>query len=119
MAAGSAWTSTSTMGKRQSKYSGLSYFAQEVFAQKSPEALREQETSQPQALASSQNPVAGKTRKASQRDENHSISGPSAPKKRKIGLLGPGREKHDATGLVPYYTDASEVPEHLRKCAFD
>lgn len=26
-------------------------------------------------------------------------------------------EKYDATGLVPHYTNASEVPEHLKKCA--
>lgn len=25
-------------------------------------------------------------------------------------------EKYDATGLVPHYTNASEVPEHLKKC---
>lgn len=39
-----------------------------------------------------------------------------ARKKRKVGLLGPGYESVDATGLVPFYTDASEVPAHLRKC---
>lgn len=39
-----------------------------------------------------------------------------ARKKRKVGLLGPGYENVDATGLVPFYTDASEVPAHLRKC---
>lgn len=39
-----------------------------------------------------------------------------ARKKRKVGLLGSGYESVDATGLVPFYTDASEVPSHLRKC---
>lgn len=29
--------------------------------------------------------------------------------------MGPGHEKYDATGLVPYYTDPSEVPERLKK----
>ena len=41
------------------------------------------------------------------------------PKKKarlQAGLLGPGLEKFDATGLVPFYTDASEVPKHLQKC---
>lgn len=40
------------------------------------------------------------------------------PKKRRTspGLLGPGNEAHDATDLVPYYTSATEVPEHLQKC---
>jgi len=26
-------------------------------------------------------------------------------------------EKYDATGLVPHYAHASQVPEHLQKCA--
>jgi len=36
--------------------------------------------------------------------------------KRKAGLLGPGNEAYDATGLVPFYTDAAQVPTHLQKC---
>ncbi|KAI9439491.1 RNA cap guanine-N2 methyltransferase-domain-containing protein [Lactarius psammicola] len=36
-------------------------------------------------------------------------------KKRKTGLLGPGNEAYDATGLVPFYTDAAQVPTHLQK----
>ncbi|KAH9988566.1 RNA cap guanine-N2 methyltransferase-domain-containing protein [Russula vinacea] len=35
--------------------------------------------------------------------------------KRKTGFLGPGNEAYDATGLVPFYTDASQVPAHLQK----
>ncbi|KAH9893156.1 S-adenosyl-L-methionine-dependent methyltransferase [Cubamyces lactineus] len=31
------------------------------------------------------------------------------------GLLAEGLEKYDATGLVPFYTEAHEVPEHLQK----
>jgi len=34
---------------------------------------------------------------------------------RKTGLLGPGKEAYDVTGLVPFYTDASQVPAHLQK----
>jgi trimethylguanosine synthase len=37
-------------------------------------------------------------------------------KKRKVGLLGPGYESVDATGTVPFYTDASQVPDSLQKC---
>ncbi|KAI9455034.1 S-adenosyl-L-methionine-dependent methyltransferase [Russula earlei] len=33
----------------------------------------------------------------------------------KTGLLGPGNEAHDATGLVPFYTHAAQVPAHLQK----
>jgi len=36
--------------------------------------------------------------------------------KRKTGLLGPGNEAYDATGLVPFYTDVAQVPAHLQKC---
>jgi trimethylguanosine synthase len=36
--------------------------------------------------------------------------------KRKTGLLGPGNEAYDATGLVPFYTEVSQVPAHLQKC---
>ena len=36
--------------------------------------------------------------------------------KRKAGLLGPGNEAYDATGLVPFYTDSAQVPTHLQKC---
>jgi hypothetical protein len=58
------------------------------------------------------------------------VAGPSCPekskpvdseqqppvKKRKTGLLGPGNEAYDATELVPFYTDAAQVPAHLQKC---
>jgi trimethylguanosine synthase len=57
------------------------------------------------------------------------VRGPSTPrpaksnpehqpplKKRETGLLGPGNEAYDATGLVPFYTDAAQVPAHLQKC---
>ncbi|KAF8489998.1 S-adenosyl-L-methionine-dependent methyltransferase [Russula emetica] len=57
------------------------------------------------------------------------IAGPSTPRpkresesdfvvvagKRKTGLLGPGNEAYDATDLVPFYTDPSQVPTHLQK----
>ncbi|KAH9054109.1 S-adenosyl-L-methionine-dependent methyltransferase [Lactarius vividus] len=36
-------------------------------------------------------------------------------KKPEVGLLGPGNEAYDATGLVPFYTDAAQVPTHLQK----
>lgn len=39
------------------------------------------------------------------------------PKKRKLNaLLSKELEKYDATGLVPHYTNAKQVPEHLQKC---
>jgi len=56
-------------------------------------------------------------RKASQLDEE-GIDIPVAArpaKKRKIGFLGAGYEKYDATGLVPHYTSVEHVPKRLRK----
>ena len=39
------------------------------------------------------------------------------PKKRKLNaLLSKELEKYDATGLVPHYTNAKQVPGHLQKC---
>ena len=40
------------------------------------------------------------------------------PGKRMTGLLGPGNEAYDATGLVPFYTDPAQVPAHLQKCTY-
>ncbi|KIJ38475.1 hypothetical protein M422DRAFT_50002 [Sphaerobolus stellatus SS14] len=43
---------------------------------------------------------------------------PLPSKKRKVaieGLLGPGYEKYDATGLVPFYRKPKDVPENLKK----
>ena len=38
-------------------------------------------------------------------------------KKRKLNaLLLNELERYDATGLVPHYTNAKQVPEHLQKC---
>ena len=40
------------------------------------------------------------------------------PKRRKTGSAIAGSGKYDATGLVPHYRDAYQVPEHLQKCEF-
>jgi len=38
-------------------------------------------------------------------------------KKRKLNaLLSKELERYDATGLVPHYTNAKQVPEQLQKC---
>jgi hypothetical protein len=36
-----------------------------------------------------------------------------------MGLLGPGNDVYDATGLVPFYTDVAQVPTHLQKCTYN
>lgn len=54
------------------------------------------------------------------------VSESSKPKKKKRkvvaaaseGLLGPGWERYDATGLVEHYTHPGQVPPHLKKCVY-
>lgn len=104
------------MGKRHSAFSGLSRFALEAFGGSQGEHVQTTKTTGEQTTASTSTEKTN-ARSASQLEsEPASSRGEPVHKKRKIGLLGPGYEKYDATGLVPYYTDASEVPEHLKKC---
>lgn len=60
------------------------------------------------------------TLKRSAPDETNpaQLEDPSSRRKRKraTGLLGAGYEDVDATALVPFYTDASQVPAALQKC---
>lgn len=100
------------MPKQRSTYSGLSRFALEAFGASQVESSSSQaEEAKPNAASNAKNPAKS--------EDSQTTSSASEPpvKKRKIGLLGIGREKIDATGLVPYYTEQSEVPDHLRKCA--
>ena len=98
------------MGKRQSTFTGLSRFVLEAFKQPDEQHTSTKNTSQPRSDTTKL------TLKASSPEtESTDDAGPST-KKRKVGLLGPGYEKYDATGLVPYFTEPSEVPERLRKC---
>lgn len=59
-----------------------------------------------------------------QRARDPSESSKPKKKKRKVvvatseGLLGPGWERWDATGLVEHYTHPSQVPAHLKKCVY-
>ena len=88
------------MVKRRANLTGLSRFLQEAFGEQGDDTA------------------------SSNRPDNHADGNTPAPghvevrpfKKRKTGLLGPGHEKYDASELVPFYTHASEVPEHLQKC---
>ncbi len=110
------------MGKRKNNISGLSGLARYVFDTPEP-------TSSPGPASTSET---GPTPKATTHEsttlgtqeehieaQRHSDALDTRPKKKaklQSGLLGPGLEKYDATGLVPFYTDASQVPEHLQKC---
>jgi len=89
------------MGKklRQTKVSGLFQFLEA-----------------PTSSAASAASTAGPTASRLKRNLNlvDSETEPAA-EKRRTGLLGPGNEAYDATGLVPFYTEATQVPAHLQK----
>ena len=93
------------MGKklRQTNVSGLSHFL-EAFVDGS---VSNSSTGTPSpAVAGPSTPCPAKSKPVD----------PPPLKKQKTGLLGPGNEVYDATGLVPFYTDAAQVPSHLQKC---
>jgi trimethylguanosine synthase len=96
------------MGKklRQTNVSGLTRFLQ---AFDEPSSL--------QTATSIAGPSIPRLKRESESDFANSES-QTATGKRKTGFLGPGNEAYDATGLVPFYTDASQVPAHLQKCAY-
>jgi trimethylguanosine synthase len=92
------------MGRNRSAVSGLSRFIQ---------VLKESETvnTDDDALSPSIAPNPDHLRSPESIDYHERPA-----KKRKIGLLGAGNEKYDATSLVQFYINPSEVPEHLKKC---
>jgi hypothetical protein len=50
--------------------------------------------------------------------EEHQPDGNERPTKRRRmdNILSKPDEKYDATGLVPFYAAANQVPENLKKC---
>ena len=100
------------MGKRKANISGLARFVFEA-AQDS----RLQPTSPSPEESVVENAVALPETANTRKVEDALDTRPKKKPKLQRGLLGPGLEKYDATGLVPFYTDASQVPPHLQKCA--
>ena len=105
------------MGKRKSNIGGLARYAFEVGASSGSQpssSFTSGPTSCPEAKAEHENDSATST-------SVHGTDPLDSPRKKRqklqTGLLGSGLERFDATGLVPFYTDASQVPEHLQKCA--
>lgn len=90
------------MGKR--KHGGLTGLS--GFISKLLEDTRAEVTNNTSTTTIEENvtthPGSSKKRKL---DDDHN----NAPERRWV-------KKYDATGLVPHYSDASEVPEHLQKC---
>ncbi|RPD64502.1 S-adenosyl-L-methionine-dependent methyltransferase [Lentinus tigrinus ALCF2SS1-7] len=111
------------MGKRKNNITGLSGLARHVFDTTEP-------TSSPGPASTLTSQHGSATKRVTeptissetheehldtQRDSDVLDTRPKKKAKLQTGLLGPGLEKYDATGLVPFYTDASQVPEHLQK----
>ncbi|KAH9940769.1 S-adenosyl-L-methionine-dependent methyltransferase [Epithele typhae] len=96
------------MGKRKSNIGGLARFVLEA----------NNNTPEPFATSSSISVTPAQGAADSKNEENILETPEPRPKKKqklRTGLLGSGLERIDATGLVPFYTEASQVPEHLQK----
>lgn len=101
------------MGKRNANLSGLARFVSEAFG--STSTTPPQDT--PVADSAAEGPSSGTARPVSVAANAPSDDITRPKKKRKVsGLLGPGKEQYDATGLVPFYQEPSQVPSHLQKC---
>ncbi|KAI0714188.1 RNA cap guanine-N2 methyltransferase-domain-containing protein [Cerioporus squamosus] len=111
------------MGKRKNNIGGLSGLARYVFDTPGPTsesspgpASTFEDTSTPKATTHAPIPSGSQEEHLeTQRDSDALDTRPRKRAKLQTGLLGPGLEKYDATGLVPFYTDASQVPEKLQK----
>ncbi|KAH8104116.1 RNA cap guanine-N2 methyltransferase-domain-containing protein [Cristinia sonorae] len=120
------------MGKRKN-LGGLARFVQEAFkaepssssAQLALEtnpnesaaaaaAVIEQVTLEPVLVAGTSR-IASHSEEEELGEQKQQQSAKRQAKKRKVGLLGAGYEKYDATGLAPHYTHIKQVPEKLRK----
>ncbi|KAI0831980.1 S-adenosyl-L-methionine-dependent methyltransferase [Trametes gibbosa] len=91
------------MVKRKNNIGGLSRFLAEV---KQPVEPSSQSGTPSLGVASVE---------TEHRDELAPESRPGKKAKIHSGLLGEALAKYDATGLVPFYTEASQVPEQLQK----
>ncbi|TBU24183.1 S-adenosyl-L-methionine-dependent methyltransferase [Dichomitus squalens] len=98
------------MGKRKSNISGLARFVFEVVQDPRPQPINQSPEASPEGKA-----AASRETGDNGRGDDALDTRPKKKPKLHTGLLGPGLEKYDATGLVPFYTDASQVPQHLQK----
>ncbi|KAF5379482.1 hypothetical protein D9615_006637 [Tricholomella constricta] len=95
------FTSTHQMGKRRGGLSGLSQFVLDAFKQNPAAAPDDEKLSLKVEDFEGRRAKRQKVAPTEQDGEE--------------GRVGQWVEKYDATGLVPYYTHASQVPEHLKK----
>ena len=119
------------MGKRQrAQFAGLSQIARQVFGEQpaqppptppsAPEPLNHtppadlEQTPIPSAATDDESPIELSSTRPSKRRRAGSKTGNGRIEHTEI----PIDPKYNASGLVPYYRSASEVPEHLQKCSW-
>lgn len=96
------------MGKRSSNLTGLSRYV--LDALKSSQVATE---ITPENEAANRETSAVLTHSDSSKQQNEE----QRPKKRQKVAMRAERPKYDATGLVPRYRNALQVPDHLQKCS--
>ncbi|OCH96272.1 S-adenosyl-L-methionine-dependent methyltransferase [Obba rivulosa] len=109
------------MGRKQSNLSGLARFVQ-ALKQPSDSDAPVQQTDHTVSTSVTILPIQSDNSTAVNETGKRpsEAASPERPpaKKRKVGLLKPELSKYDAAGLVPFYTEPSQVPSHLRKYFF-
>ncbi|KAL1940731.1 hypothetical protein VTO73DRAFT_7772 [Trametes versicolor] len=101
------------MGKRKNNISGLSHFLAEATKSESSAESSTKTTSTSQLEVRPSGTVAIAV--AEWETETVPDARPVKKARLQAGLLGEGLERYDATGLAPFHTEASQVPEHLQK----
>lgn len=91
------------MGKRTSNLTGLSRYVLDAFKE-SPLDSRPTQSEQEKRT----------TTTITYPDRQH--HGKERPAKRRKTTIKPERSKYDASGMVPHYRKALDVPDHLQKC---
>ena len=94
-------------GKRRGGLSGVSKFVLESMKPSSSDTT---------SNLSKENPSLEQNRPTKRRKANNGVPMPVIDQTELAPLKWV--DKYDATGLVPYYTHASQVPTHLQKCMF-
>ncbi|KAI8996463.1 S-adenosyl-L-methionine-dependent methyltransferase [Trametes punicea] len=102
------------MVKRKNNITGLSRFLTEATKQASSSQLNSSEASSSSSASAVHREASALAAESSIESEYANLR-PTKRLRQQTGLLGEGLEKYDATGLVPFYTEASQVPEHLQK----
>jgi hypothetical protein len=104
-----------TMGKRTGGLTGVSRFAREVFGSPPP-ALKNDSTKivESPPILEEETPSAKQGRLPPDRISNRPTKRRKIRREKVPDSFDAG--KYDATGLVPHYRTASQVPDHLKKC---